>query len=218
MSRLVAHAERAYGRKVLFAAEVLDGVTLERLSRGIDVSASAMQAPPVVNAGGLFVWLDEGAPPGPQQVTVATGLLPYLGASVPAPLPPERLVQIQLAPGPGYRFQPGATALRFSLVESDVEPVVAAADTEVFLRWYVAGAPDPWTDAPVRSRTDVHGDASVALRFGRNDEPGKDADGALRVRLCAVRGGAVTMSDEFALVEGRVTDRASPFVLNKFLP
>lgn len=218
MSRLQAPAEAAYQRKVLFAAEVVDGVTLERISRGLDVSASAMLAPPVINASGMFVWLDEGVPLAPQQVTVGTGLLPYIAVSVPSPVPPQRVVHIQLAPGRGYVFQPGVTALRFSLIESDVGAPVAAGATEVFLRWFDASLPNPWVDAPLRSRTDAGGDASVALRFNRNDEPGKDADGALRVRLCAVHAGIVKMADEITLVEGRVTDRALPFALNKFLP
>ena len=215
MNQLLSPVERAYQRKVLFAAEVLDGVTLGRITNGIKVSASAMQGDPVVNASGMFVWLDDGRPLVPQQLTVDPGLLPYQGASAAAPMPPSRLVQIQLAPGRGYAFQPGTTALRFSLIESNVGAPVAAPDTEVFLRWFDSGA---WIDAPLRSRTDAKGDASVAMRFGRSDEPGKDADGRLRVRLCARRAGATIMSAEFALPEGRVLDIAAPFALNTFLP
>lgn len=215
MNRLLSPAESAYQRKVLFAAEVLDGVTLGRITNGIVVRASALHRVPVVNCSGMFVWLDDGHPLVPQQVTVDPGLLPYQGASVAAPVLPDRMVQIQLAPGRGYAFQPGTTALRFSLIESDVGAPVAAVDTEVFLRWFDAGA---WTDAPVRSRTDAHGDSSVVLRFGRSDEPGKDGAGLLRVRLCAQRAGITTMTPEFSLPEGRVTDRALPFALNKFLP
>lgn len=218
MTRLIAPPESAYQRKVLFAAEVLDGVTMERVSRGLDVSASAMRGTPVVNASGIFVWLDEGVALAPQQITVSTGLLPYLGTSAPSPLPPQRLVQIQLAPGRGYNFQAGVTALRFTLIESDAGAPVAAADTEVFLRWFDAGAAVPWTDAPLRSRTDARGEASVTLRFGRDDEPAKAAGGALRARVCAQRGGAVTMSVEIGLAEGRVTDHPTAFALNQFLP
>lgn len=218
MSRLIAPPESAYLRKVLFAAEVLDGVTMERVSRGLEVSASALRGAPVVNASGIFVWLDEGVAPAPQQISVDTGVLPYLAASAPSPLPPLRLVQIELAPGRGYSFQPGVTALRFTLIESDAGAPVPAVDTEVFLRWFDAGAAVPWTDAPLRSRTDAHGDASVTLRFGRNDEPAKGAGGALRARVCARRAGVVTMSAEIALVEGRVTDHPTAFALNQFLP
>lgn len=215
MNQLLSPAEGAYQRKVLFAAEVLDGVTLGRISHGIMVSASAMRAGPVLNASGMFVWLDDGRPLTPQQVTVDPGLLPYQGASVAAPVLPNRLVQIELAPGRGYAFQPGTTALRFSLIESNLGAPVAAPNTEVFLRWFDTGA---WIDAPLRSRTDAKGDASVALRFGRSDEPGKDAGGLLRVRLGARRTGVTTMSAEFSLPEGRVLDRALPFALNTFLP
>lgn len=215
MSRLAAPAESAYRRQVLFATEVLDGVTLGRISSGITVRASALAAAPLVNASGMFVWLDHGLPLAPQQVTVDPGLLPYQGASAAAPLLPNRLLQIQLAPGRGYPFPAGVTALRFALIESAVGAPVAAPHTEVFLRWFDSGA---WRDAPLRSRTDANGDASVALRFGRDEEPGKDAGGQLRVRLCARRAGATTVSAEFALPEGRVTDRALAFALNTFLP
>lgn len=215
MSRLIAPAEAAYRRKVLFAAEVLDGITLARISDGITVRASALDQAPVVNAGGVFVWLDDGSPLVPQQVTVDPGLLPYQGASVASPLLPNRLVQIQLAPARAYPFQPGTTALRFSLIESNLGAPVAAPDTEVFLRWFDSGA---WLDAPLRSRTDAKGDAGVTLRFSRSEEPGKNGAGQLRVRLCARRAGVTTMSAEFALPEGRVTDIAPPFALNTFLP
>lgn len=218
MNRLLAPAEVAYQRKVLFAAEVIDGVTLERITDGIAVNASAMRAAPVVNAGGLFVWLDEGLPLAPQQVTVDPGLLPYQGASVASPAPPSRLVQIALAPGRGYIFQPGVTALRFSLIESHLGTPAPAPNTEVSLRWFNPGALVPWTDAMLRSRTDARGDASVVLRFGRNDEPGKDAAGLLHVRLCARRAGVTTMSAQFLLREGRVSDIALPFALTTFLP
>lgn len=218
MSRLLAPPEVAYRRQVLFAAEVLDGVTLGRITGGITVRASALPAPPVLNAGGLFVWLDDGQPLVPQQVTVDPGLLPYQGASVASPAPPTRLVQIALAPGRGYVFQPGVTALRLTLIESNLGVPAPAPDTEVFLRWFDPAAITPWTDALLRSRTDANGNASVALRFGRLDEPARDAAGQLRVRLCAQRAGLTTMSPALTLPEGRVSDSALPFALNTFLP
>lgn len=218
MSQFIAPAEQAYRRKVLFAAEVLDGVTLQRLSRGIAVRSSTLPTPPLVNASGIFVWLDDGTPLAPQQLEVSTGQLPYQSISVACPLPPQRLVQIQLAPGRGYRFPAGVTALRFSLMESANGAPAPVTGAEVFLRWHDSSAPSPWTDAPLRSRTDAYGDASVALRFGRNDAPAKDANGALRVRLCAVINGAIRMAPEMTLVEGRVTDQAPAFALNTFLP
>ena len=218
MSRLRAPAEQAYQRKVLFAAEVIDGVTLARISTGIAVRAASITTPPVINASGMFVWLDDGVPLAPQQVMVDPGLLPFQIASVAAPLPPQRLVQIVLAPARGYVFGPGATALRFSLVDSAGGTPLPAAGTEVFLRWFNPGALVPWPDAPLRSRTDGSGGASVALRFSRNDEPGQDAAGHLRVRLCAVRAGTVVMSPELALPEGSVTELPIPFDLNLFLP
>ena len=51
--------ERAYSRHVLFAVELLDAVTLERVSEGVEVIAEGLHGKPIVNAGGLFVWLEE---------------------------------------------------------------------------------------------------------------------------------------------------------------
>lgn len=212
MSALMAPAEQAYRRAVLFAAEVLDGVTLARISAGLTVAASGMRAPPIVNASGLFVWLDEGAPPAPHTVSVDPGELPYLAGS--APVLADRLVRIVLAPGRAYRYPAGSTALRITLHAAVPGGSRPAAGATVFLRWFDGDAVEPWTDAPLRARTDAFGAASLALRLAPGQEAGKTVSGALRVRVCALAGADVRMSEEIALDEGRVTDRAEPLVIN----
>lgn len=211
--------ELAYRRKVRFAAEVLDALTLERITHGLELRASGMQAPAVVNWGGLFVWLEDGSAAGPQQITVDPGALPYGAATAAAPVAPQRLVQIALAPGRGYRFAPGTTALRLTLIESDSGPRAPVAGAELWLRWIGPGdGGSSWTDSPVRSRSDQRGDATVALRFAPADDPGKDAAGKLRVQLWAQRGTDVASAGELALAPGRVTDSTAPFAWNLFNP
>lgn len=218
MSQLIVPAEQAYRREVLFAVEVLDGVTLQRLSRGLEVRASALPTAPLINASGVFVWLDDGTPFVPQQLEVRAGRLPYQDLTMPCPIPSQQLVQILLAPGRGYQFPAGVTALRFTLIQSAIGTPLPVAGVEVFLRWCDIGATTPWVNAPQGSRTDTKGAASVALRFGRNHAPARNAQGALRVRLCVVINSAILMAPEMSLVEGRVTDQAPAFALNTFLP
>jgi hypothetical protein len=228
MSRLLAPPESSYPRKVLFAAEVVDAVTLARISSGLQLRASGMSARPIVNWSGVFVWLDDGKPVPPQQIAVDPGLLPYAGVTVDAPAMPQRLVQIALSPARGYAFPAGATALRFSLIESDLGAPVPAAGAQVWLRWVGPGdSGTTWSEAPVRSRTDAGGDATVILRFAPGQEPGKDADGKLRVQLWASYKGITRRADEFSLAEGRVTDRSAfidrivvyqPFIWKNFKP
>lgn len=219
MNRFLGVPELAYSRKVLFAAEVLDAVTLERITHGLEVSASGMLAKPAVNWSGMFVWLDDGTPRGAQQITVDPGLLPYAGATVAAPVPPQRLVQIALAPARGYQFQAGITALRLTLVEDDSGARTPVAGAELWLRWIGPGdSGTTWTDAPLRATTDAHGDATVLLRFAAEQEPGKNSAGKLRVQLWASRAGSIKSAGELALDEGRVTDRAAPFAWNLFNP
>ena len=81
--------ELAYHRRVLFAIEVIDSVTLERVAQrplgtpkglkelsrratqGLTVAAVGLKGTPVVNAGGLFVWLHEDTS-ALQKVTIKT--------------------------------------------------------------------------------------------------------------------------------------------------
>jgi hypothetical protein len=51
--------ERAYSREAMLAVELLDAVTLERVTQGVEVTATGLTGKPIVNYGGLFVWLKE---------------------------------------------------------------------------------------------------------------------------------------------------------------
>src|SRR5882762_829884 len=178
--------ETAYQRHVLFALEVLDGVTLQRLSQGLTVTASGLKGRAWVNTSGFFVWLRE-VPSAVSTISIDPGVLPFEAPpAVPVQIP---LSRIELAPACNYPFAAGMTGLCASLIEQRVTaPAVAqpVTDAEVRLVW-LADDGVTWNDAPLRSHTNAHGDFAVMLRFTPTDVPQLDANGYLTVRLRVAR-------------------------------
>jgi hypothetical protein len=200
--------EQAYLRKVLFAVEVLDAVTLARVSQGLEVVADGLRGSPIVNAGGMFVWLDEDFAP-LRTLSVIPGLLPYERVDLPAGQVKRPLTTIELSPRVGYPFAPGITGLRGTLIEERVasgERPVPVSGAEVRLRWLDDDVDATWRDAPTVSRTDVHGDFAAILRLPPKDVPKLDA-GALTVRVRVRRPDSNERgSDNLRLPQGRVAD------------
>lgn len=198
--------EEAYLRRALFAVELLDPVTLSRVSEGVKVVAEGLLGKPVVNAGGLFVWLAEDRPL--RRLTVDPGVLPYdkverlVGADTP------RLVTIELPPRPDYAFPAGVTGLRGTLLEERVAPPSPrrpVESAEVHLRWLDEDG--AWRDAPTFSRTGPAGDFAAILRLAPGEVPRLEAQSALTVRLRARREGSDERgSADLKLPQGRVAD------------
>src|SRR5262249_18375242 len=107
--------EQSRVRRVRLAAEVLDGVTLSRVSAGLSVTAQGLVGAPIVSAGVLFVWLEK---PGraPVWVSADPGRLPFDPQTANFPAPSENLVRVELAPQGGSPFGGGATAIRNRLI------------------------------------------------------------------------------------------------------
>lgn len=203
--------EVAYQRNVMFAVELLDPVTLERVSRGVAVTATGITGRPIVNLGGHFVWLEE--PAVPQRVQIDPGDLRYEPEDLPAPAPPARLLRVILRPRAGYAFGSGVTAVRSSLYESIATPPVPVPDVTVRMQWLDDGAVVPaWIEAEPSARTSATGDFVTFVRFSATAVPGLDAAGRLRARFTFERSAAppVRISPEFSLTQGRTTDLA-PF-------
>jgi hypothetical protein len=203
--------EVAYQRDVKFVVELLDPVTLERVSQGLTVTATGLTGRPIVNLGGHFVWLEESAVP--QRVRVDPGTLRYEPEDLPAPLPPARLLRVLLRPKAGYAFGSGVTAVRSSLYESIATPPVPVPGVTVGMQWLDDGAAIPaWVDSAPPARTSAAGDFVTFVRFAATAVPGLDATGRLRARFTFERSGAppVRISPEFSLTQGRTTDLA-PF-------
>lgn len=199
--------EQAYVRHVLLAVELLDAVTLERVSRGLTVVADGLRGTPIVNASGLFVWLREDIGP-LRRITVDPGLLPYERVERGAGQLQRPWTTIELPPRVDYPFAPGTTGLRGTLIEARVVPPqrpLAVTDAEVRLRWLDEDG-QTWRDAPTASHTDIDGDFAAILRLPRTELPHPDA-GALTVRVRVRRPGlAERGSGDLSLRRGRVAD------------
>jgi hypothetical protein len=193
-------------RKVRFGVELLDAVTLLRVSEGVKVLAEGINGGPVVNAGGLFVWLESHVGD-LRSLTVNPNLLPFESATLMGSDLKDPLTTIELSPKVSYPFTFGVTGLRGRLIESriysqDPTPVQNAA---LHLRWL--DSDDIWQEAPTISHTDENGEFAVILQLAPNQAPQLDANDSVTVRVSATRDqGLPRSSDDLKLVQGHVAD------------
>lgn len=211
--------EVAYHRRVLFALEVLDAVTLERVSQGLNVVADGLRGKPIINSGGLFVWLKEDFAK-LQRITIDPDVLPYQPVEIAAAdvTPPFKLVE--LAPSANYPFATGVTGLRGTLIESQDrrEPV---GDAKIGLQWWRDGNPPHWQNSPAIARTGRGtGDFVSILRLAsderpihrpRNSDLADDAERAaektITLRLRARRNGGIERNSiDLAISPGRIAN------------
>jgi hypothetical protein len=215
--------EQAYHRSVLFAVELVDAVTLSRISQGVEVVAEGLQRKPIISASGVFVWLKKASVPDDiaslRKISVNPRTLPYEQVERRADqlqLPPQKppLTIIELPPRVDYAFAAGITGLRGTLIEEQVVPPqhpVPIRDAEVRLQWLDEDGVT-WRDAPTTVTND-NGDFVSIVRLAANDVPRLDA-GAMTVRLHAKRSGVgERQSADLKLLQGRVAD---PSTLNDF--
>jgi hypothetical protein len=206
--------DAAYSRRLLCAAELVDAVTLERVTADLKVSALGLQRKPAINASGFFVWLDEGGA-APTRILVDASDTYYASTESGPPAPPANSVRVELAPRFAYPFPPGATALRGTLRVSRFgrpEPVAGATTR---LQWFDGIS---WIDAPVTVTSESSGDFAAPLRLAPNAEPRTRPGGGLAVRLRVTRNGTIRTGDEFALAPGRVSSRDQPFIWDDLHP
>jgi hypothetical protein len=202
--------ELAYTRNALFALEVLDGVTLSRLSDGILVVAHGLRGKPTVNASGLFVWRREDIS-ALQKISIDPGLLPYQHYDLDRAALLLPLTSIQLSPRIDYSFPSGITGMRGTLIEDRSDPLVPIPNAEIRLRWLDDDGVT-WRDAPTRSRANARGDFVSILRLAAAQVPQVDPSGAVTVRLLVRRDETNERSStDLKLVQGRVAD---PTALN----
>jgi hypothetical protein len=212
-SGLQIQMEIAYTRIAAFAIELVDAMTMERVSEGITVEATGLRNPKATrNALGLFMWRKDDTS-GLTKVSVDTGTTPYESidltrAQLQLPPVPIPLTTIQLAPAVSYSFARGVTGARGTLIEDRTSrtPVV---DADVHLRWLDDDG-TTWHDAPIHSHTTKSGDFVSVLRLASSDVPLLDTSGAVTVRLRVLRDGmAERGSADVKLPQGLVADPAS---------
>ncbi|MET1161558.1 MAG: hypothetical protein ABWY48_03380 [Pseudoxanthomonas sp.] len=211
--------ETSLTREVRLAVEVLDPVTCERIRDGLTVQARGLLGKPIVNAGGMFVWTRE---PGrePLEVFVDPGYLPFAARTQPAPAAPGNFLSITLSPTSAYAFSSGIPGIRGRLVERRLDdPAQPVPGATVWLQWIDdSTGTETWIDAPVRATTDGNGEFAAIVRLASSQAPLADAQGYLRVRVAATRGGATRRSPERSLPPGRVADMRVAFAWDEFLP
>ena len=200
--------EEAYSRRSLFGVELLDAVTMSRVSYGVTVTAEGLHGRPIVNGSGVFVWLEEDLAP-LQRLSIEPGTLPYERialdrADLTLPPNPRPLTTVELAPRVDYAFAPGITGLRGTLIEARVVPPVPVNNADIQLRW-LDDDDVTWRDAPTISHTNSTGDFVSILRFVPGEKPNLD-NGSVTVRLRVRRNGNERSSGDFKLLQGRVTD------------
>lgn len=199
--------ENAYKRDVLFALELLDAVTLSRVSQGVKkVNAVGFDHEPYVNSSGYFVWLKKDKFANLQKITVDLGQLPYESIEIPKASVTAPLTSVQLLPRFDYPFVSGTTGIRGSLIEKpSPHPRTPVPDAQIRLRW-LDDDNVTWRDAPTIARTNSAGDFVSILRFTPADAPELDAERKLTVRLFARRGAIERRSPDLKLPHGRVAD------------
>lgn len=219
-SQVYISQDRIEIRRGLFALQLLDAVTLEPISGGIDVRALGLHGKPVVNSSSMFVWLYEDIAP-LQKILIDPRNLPYeivelKGDDVKTELAAQvkkRPLPVELPPRVDYAFAAGITGLRGALVENRAfnEPVRGA---QVQLRWLDRSG--NWNDAPTRSHTTAKsvsqngGDFVAILRFAPSDDPELDGQGNLTVRLRVTIEGNERSTADLSLPQGRVTSATIP--------
>ena len=210
LSTLQLPLELAYQRRVMFALELLDGVTLQRVSQGVSVVAHGLRGTPVINVGGLFVWREEDFGQ-LRKITIDSGFLPYERVELEAAQLKRPLKTVELPPRSDYPFTTGVTGLRGTLIESEVGPLQPVRNAEVRLRW--RDEDGNWQDAVTASHTDAKsGDFVSILRLAPNEKPKLDEKGNVTVQLQVTRDGAsLRTSTDQQLRQGHVT---SPSTLN----
>jgi hypothetical protein len=202
----------------MLAVELLDAVTLERVTQGVDVTGRGIAGKPVVNHSGLFVWVRQDASKF-DRLLIEPRDAPFERVDLPAAQVSRPLHTIQLYPLASYPFAPGITAIRGRLVESDSMapqvPRVAIAGATVMIEWLDDNGWHPWQAPRVTTAT---GDFTAMVRLARGqahadgsaekpDEPKLDANGNLSIRFTGKRANGTQKRNTYPLPQGRVTDK-----------
>ena len=160
--------ERAYTREAMLAVELLDSVTLERVTQGIEMTAEGLTGKPYVNVSGLFVWLNEDATKF-KKLIIAPLAVPFARVEILAAQVTRPIHRVELAPLPSYPFSPGITAIRGSLYEKRLPlgaTPVAIPGATIRLEWLDDDGVTwhPWKTSTVTNKA---GDFTLILRLDR---------------------------------------------------
>jgi hypothetical protein len=203
---LMMPLELAYSRRGLFALELLDAVSLDRVYQGVSVVAEGLQGKPVLNSSGMYVWLEEDFSR-LKRLVIEPGLRPYERVELKPSQVAQPLTTVELAPRVEYPFATGATGLRGTLVESQplaLRTAKPVAGAQVRMWWLDEDG--AWRDGRISVRTGARGgDFASVLRLAAVDQPTLDEAGQMTVRVRVSRAGASDRrSEDLKVLPGRV--------------
>jgi hypothetical protein len=229
-------------RVALLAVELVDPVTLARVSQGITVIAEGLANLPIISLSSRFAWFAEGDQ-WPTRFSIDPGRLPYEREEIVAPArPPKpddpkpeetRVFRIILRPTVAYPFTEGVTVVRGQLQETADKKSAMVKDAEIWIRWLsfsTDGTKEQWLDAPIRARTNQSGEFAALLRLPTNATPyEKDGNRVknsnLKARIAVARDGLVCeMADQltiwkiYELPEGRLYDLPEALAYSALTP
>jgi len=197
--------EQAYVREVMFALELLDAVTLERVVGGVKVDAVGLTGSPILNHGGLLVWLKEPTA-NLQKVVIEPQTRPFERTEIPVAQLQFPLHTVELKPLSNYPFSPGVTAIRGSLYDTRValgQAPVPITGATVRLEWMDGS--NNFQPGTANAVTNDAGDFVSILRFAPKEDP-LVTNEKLSIRLFARKAGGLEKSQDLMLLQGRVTD------------
>jgi hypothetical protein len=196
-------ADSGFIRKVLFAVRLADPVTGETVSVGVrpaphDGMGQNIDARPIINASGIFVWTEGRGVVWPARIKVdsTTARWAAFWQDVPPPVavpkPQQRLITLTLRPSAAYLPDAGVTALRGRLYDQSGPAGVAIPGALVRLVAGAAGTlpaiapPAEMIPAPGAA---VTGDDGGFLVFARPAAPSfaSTTDDRVQLRLLVTR-------------------------------
>ena len=200
----------SYERNVLFAIEIQDPINFQRINRGLSVSAKGLSRSPIVNASGIFVWLDEDFTK-LERIIVKPGKLPYEQVELTQSQLQRPLTTILLSPTTAYQFSPGVTGLRGTLVEkqaSTLRPPAPVVNAQIRIEW--VDEDGDWHESNIRTKSDSKGGFVSVVNFAGNKTPLVE-ENLFSVRLVVERAGLRSRtSDPFKLRVGQITNPSIP--------
>lgn len=198
--------ERAYTRYTMLAVEIVDAVSLERVTDGVDVVAKGLKGKPIRNVSGMHVWLKQDRARF-EKLVITPVARPYQGVEIVAANVQYPLHVVELMPLSSYPFATGTSAIRGRLIETAPPPNAPPTPVPkavVRLEWLHDDGVT-WRQTAQRALTDEKGEFAAFMRLTSADLPQIDNAGDLSIRLFAMRAGAERRVQR-AHPQGRVAD------------
>ena len=186
---LTTQIEQAFERQAILGLELVDGVTLERVYRGIEIQAKELANEPQVSRSGIFYWLGKRANQVIPDIIIDPGQRPYQRQEIgPIRLNKDgapTLLQVELVPRLDYPFPSGTTGVMGRLVmDESANPFVSVSSAQVTLQVLIDG---DWKRSRLSGISNTQGDFVSTLRLkkdtGQSDDDPLPASFELRLEI-----------------------------------